>query len=216
MFKVKFDQKALDKSESDVKELFKKVINSKALLKEVGDTVITDIKFQTKRGKSIPKDLQPFKPLSKSWRKEREKLSKYNKTSEVYSKNRSNLSFTGQLLDSLTYVANAGKILLKFTGIHKAYDFEYLTYYVRRKKTRRTANNKTVKGFANNGNLVFVNTNRSGIGKTGEDIPNSELAKYVQEDRPFLGVRDQIKERIKLTVLKYLRRSSRVFKVLNK
>lgn len=68
---------------------------------EVGERLI---RGQTRSGKQLvdggAAGRQP--PLSDSWRSKRGWLSRYNQTHPAFSQNRSNLTFTGQLVDAVT------------------------------------------------------------------------------------------------------------------
>jgi hypothetical protein len=175
-FKVKFDPNSINSAEKKIKDGFKKVIESKQMLNEVGTLIVKDIQFQTRRGYSIPQD-RKFKPLTQKWINKRSRIAQADSVHETFKSNRSNLTLTGQLLDSLKHrILGAGKLLLEFTGVHRPYKI-------------RT---------------------RKGIGKIGKQIPNEELAKYVSQVRPFVGVRDKIKIRIKNVVVAYIRRSAKV------
>lgn len=182
MIKFSINTKALKSTESDVKKAFEKVIRNQTMLREMGNVVVQDVKFQTKRGNSIPLNGK-LKPLSESWKQQRAKVAQDNPTSEVYSKNRSNLSLTGQLLESINFtIQSAGRILFGFKGQHQGYAYK----------------------------------KKDGTTSRGKNIANETLAKYVSEDRPFLGIRDKIKDRLKNILLGYIRRSSRALKVLEK
>lgn len=78
------------------------VLNEEGLSIEVGEIVQERIRFAARRGKPL-NDNGVFKPLAPLTVENRQYLSGYNFTTDVYSPNRSNLSFTGQLLDSIRY-----------------------------------------------------------------------------------------------------------------
>jgi hypothetical protein len=176
---VKFDKESIKRVEEQTRTAFEKVIANRKLLNEVGEIVVTDIQFQTRRGQSIPNKAR-LKPLSKSWKEIRARIAESTDTHETYSPRRSNLTLTGQLLESLTWrIVKSGVIETLFKGSRRR------PYFIRRKRDNslRTIESK---------------------------ISNEELAEYVQKDRPFVGVRPQVVDRIKLKVIEYLRRSSRV------
>lgn len=227
--KVSFNEKSIKDVENRIKQSFEKVIANPEMMNDIGETIVKDIKYQTRRGLSIPNngplkalstnrhpflysiygrlDFQRAKPAGEkksqinaakrknerlqalrethakdgySWVDIRGYISNSTTTHETFKANRSNLTLTGQLLDSLKHrVFGAGKLLLEFTGVHKPYKI------------------RTAKGQR----------------QVGEAISNEELAEHVQQIRPFVGVRDAIKKRIKIIVLSYLRRSSRVLKL---
>ena len=121
--KFKFKESDIDNVEKSVKDAFEKVIASKQLLNEVGEIVITDIKEQTRvRGKSIPNKLADLKLLKEAWIKRRTKLASSNNVDRDFEDGRSNLTFTGQLLNSLSsLIPGPGKLRIYLKGIHKAY-----------------------------------------------------------------------------------------------
>lgn len=178
-FEVKLDQKSVVRAEETVRQAFKKVINNKEMLNEIGTTLVKDIQFQTKRGVSIPNESR-ISPLSASWIERRDSLSSVNSTSEVYGKRRSNLSFTGQLLNSVKhFILGPGKIEIKATGNRQPY------------KNLNGTNQKNTPS-------------------------NEELADFVAEQgRKFIGVRAEMKPRLRKIVLGFIRRSSRVLNLFN-
>jgi hypothetical protein len=188
-FSVKLDSKSVDNAEKSVRESFNKVINNQVLLKELGETIITDIKFQTRKGK--------FKPLSKDWIAERKQIAKATATAQSFSPARSNLTLTGQLIDSLKILtAKAGNILIGFAGIHTPYKAQY------RKSWYRI-------GAA--GKKTLITSNKSGVRTIGARVANEDLAKYVAEQgRDFVKVRPTLIPVLKQKVINYIRRSSRV------
>lgn len=68
----------------------------------IGSEAIRLIRGETRSGKSIPQSAK-HRSLSPAWIVRRGQLSAFNSTHETYSQRRSNLTFTGQLLDSLIY-----------------------------------------------------------------------------------------------------------------
>lgn len=187
MFSVRITDDSLKKCEQTVRDSFKKVIQSETLAKDLATTIITDVKFQTRKTK--------FKPLSEKWIKERKQISKATKVNEAFSPRRSNLTITGQLLDSLKLTSfNKGKYVFEFVGDHQPYKAPYVQQYKRGK--------------------TIVNTNRTGLRTIGKAIKNEDLAKYVQEQgREFIKLRKSLIPRLRNLVVAYIRRSSRVLKL---
>jgi hypothetical protein len=183
--KIEFDSNSIKRVEAQTKLAFEKVISSKKLLDEVGKTVVTDIQFQTRRGQSIPENAR-LKPLSSRWIKDRQLIADATDTNQVYSPKRSNLTLTGQLLDALSW-----RIVTDKKGTIETFFKGIRRPYFR--KSKRT------------GKVTEIKTK----------ISNEELAEYVQRDRPFVGVRDQVVRRIKNIVISYLRRSSRVLNLFD-
>lgn len=96
-------------------------IESKETLNEVGQIIQKSIVGAAKTGKDP--EGNKFKELSKSWIDRKQKLSRVNETSEFYRKSRSNLSFTGQFLNSFKFAIDSSKLSLRFffDGVRKPY-----------------------------------------------------------------------------------------------
>lgn len=114
------------KISSVVSKQLSSIIDTDELAEVVGRPLIERIKFEAKRGTPL-NDAGSFKPLAQSTIQNRKYLAKYNKTATVYKENRSNLSFTGQLLDSLQFrrIKSDGKslkILVFFGGDREMYN----------------------------------------------------------------------------------------------
>lgn len=120
-FKVK--EQDIKNVEASVRSAFEKAIRSKQMLNEVGQVVVEDVVEQTRRReKSIPNKLKDLKLLKESWIRRKTKLAQYNNADPEYQEGRSNLTFTGQLLNSFKWaVTGPGKLKLFFDGIHKPY-----------------------------------------------------------------------------------------------
>lgn len=183
--KVSFNEKSIKDVEDRIKQSFEKVIANPEMMNDIGEIIVKDIQYQTRRGLSIPTN-RSFKALKDSTVDMRKRYAQNTDTHETFSPKRSNLTITGKLLSSLSFERlRAGVIQLYFKGIHNA-QYRY----------------KLLKG------------SKAGKIQTIESrISNEELAEHVQQIRPFVGVRDAIKKRIKIIVLSYLRRSSRVLKL---
>lgn len=119
-FKIK-DQNVFAKLESSIKDKMEKVLASEQLLDEVGNFVTDRIRYQARISKPINSQ-NSFPNLKPSTIANREYLSQFNNTHETYDAGRSNLTFTGQLLDSIKHrIKSAGVIVLEFTGNHRGY-----------------------------------------------------------------------------------------------
>lgn len=122
-FTFKISEQSIKNVEKSVRTTFRKVISNNKMLGEIGDIIVTDVVEQTRNNeKSIPNKMKDLPLLRESWIKRRDILSNYNQTNEAYDSGRSNLTFTGQLLDSLTWaITRAGQLKVYFQGIHKPY-----------------------------------------------------------------------------------------------
>lgn len=93
--------KGLNKAEVAMARRLNKFIQNRTLLKQIGDIALKAVVGNLKNGKTMASgQLKKLKPLSAAWIKERKRLADLNRTSPVYSPSRSNVSFTGQLLDA--------------------------------------------------------------------------------------------------------------------
>lgn len=93
-----------------------RILETKELKKQMGEASIIYIQGKTRTGKDVLNNtVQPA--LKKTTVKRREYLEPYNDRHKTYSKARSNLTFTGQLLDSLKWESMKGgfKVLVPAT-----------------------------------------------------------------------------------------------------
>lgn len=203
---LKFNEKTIDKAQADIQAKLKEIVKSPELLNEIGDIAIKDIQFQARRGKN-PITGGSFIPLSKKWIEKRQKISEVTDVHEAFKANRSNITLTGQLLNSLRKYYTGNKITLFFAGFHNPYKAKYLEYFTRKKKKRRINMGRTVKGFQTSaGGISYVNTGREGTYTVGKRISNDKLSGYVNELRPFFKIRDSLLPRLKNIVIRYIRR----------
>lgn len=201
--KVKINEKSLRDAEKGVRESIERVIQKTDLLDDVGRLVADDIKFQSKAGRSIPLGKR-FEELSKSWIALRQRIASSNKTADVYSPKRSNLSLTGQLLNAIFFKSTPrkGQVTVDIENSERK------PYIVRAKtETRVRAHNRKTSQVSSH-----VRRLRPGTFIVGDRLTNRELAERVAEDgRPFMGVRPQIVKRINTIARETIRR---IFKQL--
>lgn len=121
-FQFKLNTDSVQNLEKSVKEAFNKVISSNNMLNEIGETVVNDVVDQTRnQERSIPLK-SDLKLLKESWLAQKKWLSNSTNTDAAYELGRSNLTFSGQLLNSFTWIINGvGKIKLYFKGTHDPY-----------------------------------------------------------------------------------------------
>lgn len=121
-FSFKFFQRDIDKVQENVKDAFRKVISSKPMLDEIGQIITFDVQTETRNEKSIPLGGQELKLLKDKWITRKKSLASVNKTDPNYEEGKSNLTFTGQLLNSFRWaIVGPGKLILFFAGIHEPY-----------------------------------------------------------------------------------------------
>lgn len=116
MSKIKAEIKGLDKIQIDIKTFIKNSVNSEELLKEIGASAVEQIRNETKLGRGEYDQKTEITDVSIEVRR---LLKKKNKTGIAYGDKKNNLTFTGQLLDSISFSVNkatAGiKLFLKDT-----------------------------------------------------------------------------------------------------
>jgi len=95
--KIKVDKSGLTAKTKAIRD---KAV-SREVLTEIGETLVRLNRKNARTGKAG--DGSSFPPLSEKWKIERDKLSKVNNTHLAYGRGRSNITFTGQLVDSMGY-----------------------------------------------------------------------------------------------------------------
>lgn len=111
--------KGIKNLEETTKKIVRAGIEDKETMQQAGQIIQRSIVGSARTGKNP--DGESFKPLSKAWIKRKARLSEVNTTSEFYKKSRSNLSFTGQLLDSFSFSINKNILSFFFKGNRKPY-----------------------------------------------------------------------------------------------
>ena len=109
-FKVKVDYPQA-KINSRITREVNDILGEEELSKIIGNIVVERVAFSAKRGKPL-NDSKDFPTLDDKTIERRAELSEFNKTTNVYKADRSNLSFTGQLLNSLSFVKLKSKAFL--------------------------------------------------------------------------------------------------------
>jgi hypothetical protein len=106
---IKFDFKA---ATNDLLRKFNKVKRNKQMNTEIGTFVTKRIQAEARRGKPINAQ-RKFPKLKSLTVAQRSRLAKLNRTTSVFSPGRSNLSFTGQLIDALMFKVKKDKIIVE-------------------------------------------------------------------------------------------------------
>lgn len=166
-FKVQFDISSLRKLSETARLAAFDVLRNKAFQDEIAQSVIKDIQGVTRSGRSVVTN-QRFPKLSESWIQTRKKIIAYQGSPPYVSARKSNLSLSGQLLDSLTYrTKNRNDISsltidFSFSGKRKPYRYQ--------------------------GSRGVVNLNSR--------LSNQELATILDKRFNFIGVRDKLQSQI--------------------
>jgi hypothetical protein len=119
MAKTKAEIKGLDVVSRDIKTFVRNIIKDKELLNQIGELASKQISLQTRAKQKDYK--QP--DLQKSTVERRETLIKQGNTSQFTKPKQSNLTLSGQLLDSITHKINqsSGFITLFFKEGRRPY-----------------------------------------------------------------------------------------------
>jgi hypothetical protein len=118
----RFRRESIARLEKNVIAAFNKAIVNEQMLNTIGEEIVEDVKTQTRKGLSIPNKLQDLKLLKEKWITRKERLKTVNSTDPSYEEGASNLSFTGQLLNSFSHaIRGPGRILLYFHDFHQPY-----------------------------------------------------------------------------------------------
>lgn len=122
-FSVKIKQESVDSLKGELSKAFGRVIKSNQMLNEIGETIVTDVVDRTREGKSIPDGNRPFLFISEAWSNRRNRLTTSNTPHESFDPGKSNITFTGRLLDALMHkILGPGKIKITFEeGNHPGY-----------------------------------------------------------------------------------------------
>ncbi len=119
-FTVKFDSASFKKVEASIKKDLEVIIKNPEMLNEAGLFLVERIKYQARIGLPVNSDWV-FPRLQPSTIRNRRRLGQLNATHQTFKPERSNLTITGQFLDSLWYVIEGTKVLISFKGIHPGY-----------------------------------------------------------------------------------------------
>jgi hypothetical protein len=97
------------------------ILSSKEMMNEVGEFVAERVRYQARVSK--PLNAQSSLPkLKTSSISSRKYIAKHNQTHQTFEPSRSNLTITGQLLDSITHkIIGVGQILIDVAGKHRGY-----------------------------------------------------------------------------------------------
>ena len=115
--RIKLDRKAL---QQEVVREIGKVTDNEDLKRDIGIFATGRIRLQARTGKPL-NDTGDFPSLRDATKKQREYLEQFNSTDPAYKKDRSNLTFTGQLLNSLGFFSVKDGIQLFYRDKRKVY-----------------------------------------------------------------------------------------------
>lgn len=186
--------------EDKVRATFDKSIKSSSNLDRLAKLAKDRIYQTVKTGSSMSGGVKAkLKELSDGYKKYRRKYQTIYKTGDYFSPTRSNLTFTGQMLDALTYKIVASKGAFEIyvsatvrTATNKVNALKVAKSLMGKKSVRRRAKRAL--------------QDRSGV--RDERLTNAEVAQKVADNgRPFLGLDERSKERLRSEIIKDLRRA---------
>jgi hypothetical protein len=99
MAKIKFDA---NKAAQDFKRKVDKVIQQKEVEQSIGDFLVERVRLEARRGSPLNSS-RSFPPLADSSKAIRRAKSRRNTTHPGFDADRSNLTFSGQLIDAITF-----------------------------------------------------------------------------------------------------------------
>jgi hypothetical protein len=192
--KVTVNLKSLKNTEKYIKDSIDRALKETDVLAEIGELVRKDVVFQSRKGK--------FDPNTPEWIKTRKAIAAADSTHPTYAPNRSNITLSGQLLDSFTAFVNKAKrlITLEFIGQHFPYRAARKTSWRVKAHTRKGKLSTTqVRGHERTG--------PGGTYQVGEITDNSEIADHLLALKGnFLKVRDQVSNRARILLSNAIRR----------
>lgn len=159
------------KLSSDFFKRFDRVVN-RAITKDIVNKSVKPILDSIKSGKN-PKTGRDFKSLDPKTVKRRKRLATVNKTSSNYSPARSNVTFTGELLDSINAkfkkFKKLGRITIFAKGTHSPYKL------IKGGRTKSVKNQKIIQGLEAKGFKVLD------ISKKNIELMKKELIKLLKK-----------------------------------
>ena len=116
---TKVDTSGLERQKEALIAKMKEVLGRPEVMADVANELIDDIRYQSRRGISIVTE-EKFPELSDNWIDQRSRVT--DAKHQAFSRRRSNITVTGQLLDALRHsLIGFGKIKLYFEGQHNPY-----------------------------------------------------------------------------------------------
>jgi hypothetical protein len=113
---------SVNKVRAQVEKDLKESLNNSRMQK-IGEFVVEKIRIRTRLGFGVSGNLKPrerLKPLAEASKEIRKGFKKAGELSNLTTPGRSNLTFTGQMLDGLTVrVISMGKIIVDVTGTRR-------------------------------------------------------------------------------------------------
>jgi len=99
---VRIKRSTVIATQISVTKKFEKVRRNKQMLNEIGEAVTTRVRLEARRRKPL-NDTRTFPALTEGTKARRKALAKVNKTHPSFKPAKSSTTFTGQLLDAVTF-----------------------------------------------------------------------------------------------------------------
>lgn len=165
--------KNIDVLKSNIKELFNEVRSNDQMLLDVGNETVRLTKGFLRSGKNPDGTVLP--ELSYSWEKRKQALTATNNPANYYKYGLSNLTFTGQLLDSMTVEKIDRKNASAIIGIPDTKRQPYKNF--NNKPVKKTPTNKKIYEYLTKMGWKFF-----GINKQMENVINRIVRKYLNNE----------------------------------
>jgi hypothetical protein len=168
MAKFKINKKILESTIAKKIAEVKGALQGRKLLDDVGEQIIKDIKRNTRTGKGFSTSQlngiknnkrESLPSLEKSTIKARKYYAKFNPTTQVYKSGRSNLSFSGQLIDSIAYDVKKGRVVVSASGKKRR------AYRTLKGKVKNTPSNDEIIGYLEKKGFYFLGIDDKTIDK---------------------------------------------------
>lgn len=175
--------KNLNNVKKSIVELFNEIRKDEKLLLDIGNETVRMTKGFLRSGKS-PKDKKPLPALEDETIEQKKRMKSHNSVAKYYGDGLSNLSFTGQLIDSIEVVSiDREKSIAKIDVTDNA-----------KRKPYKLANGKSVKDTPTNSQIYQwlgvegINTKSGykkwdffGINKQMENVINKIVRKFMND-----------------------------------
>lgn len=156
-----------------IKRINDDIANPK-LLNEIGETVVKNSVAQARLGKD-PETLNRYEPIGggnpEAYYSHRDRVAKKFGAGSNYGTKKSNLTITGQLLNSIKHVIKKGKVLIEAQGQHRAYS-----------KGGKSIGNAELARIHSKGNRNLPARNVVGVSAKTREIINNKIAAYLRRN----------------------------------
>ena len=147
----------------------KSQLNQREVLSKAAEIAIDDIKGNAREGKPVVDNkVSSFPGLDATYITRRNRLASVNETDSAYSPKRSNLTFTGQLLNSLKATFKGAVITISPTGMRRPYKL------IKGGQTKSVANKTVAEGLQERG-FEFLS-----IGSSTKKKIKSEITRIIR------------------------------------